>query len=88
MNAPKVMAHLPQLLMASFGMVAVWIALGPTDHPWRPLAPLIGLCGQPAWAWFAWRLHRRGQDVWGLVIIVVAWTVVYARGVLLQWGAW
>ena len=76
-----------QLLMASFGLVAVWIALGRPDHPWRRWAPVIGMCGQPAWAYFAWSLHQRGENVWGLVTIVVAWTVVYARGIWLQWSA-
>jgi hypothetical protein len=70
-----------QLFIAAFGLTSIWLAMGnnPTGRKW---APVIGLCGQPFWAWFAYSTHA-----WGLGALVAAYTVVYVRGILVQWRA-
>jgi hypothetical protein len=75
-----------QMLMAIFGLTAMWIGLGPADHPLRPWAPVIGLAGQPFWFALAWKAHHKGVDVRGLGFLCVAWTLVYVRGILVQWA--
>lgn len=68
-----------QLFIAIFGLTAIWLATGncPTGRKW---APIIGLCGQPFWFWFA---HESGG--WGVMILTSAYTAVYVRGVWVQW---
>ena len=68
-----------QFLMASFGLTSIWLSMGrsATGRKW---APIVGLCGQPAWAWFAYQ-----TNAWGLAALVMAYTLVYLRGALLQW---
>lgn len=69
-----------QLLIAIFGLTSLWFAMG--NNPLlRKWAPIIGLCGQPFWALFAWQ-----SKGWGLALLVVAYTLVYIRGVWVQWG--
>jgi hypothetical protein len=70
---------LVQLALAICGLAALWLAMG-TSARGRRWAPLIGLCGQPAWLWFAWDVRA-----WGLVAVSIAYTAVYARGAWLQW---
>lgn len=79
------MMALANLGMASFGLLAAWIAFGPLDSPWRRWAGVIGLCGQPLWALFAWNAHQQGVEVRGLAVVIVAFTVVYLRGIVLAW---
>lgn len=68
-----------QLLIAAFGLTSIWLAMG--NHPTgRKLAPVIGLAGQPFWAWFAYE-----SNAWGLAALVMAYTLVYLRGVFVQW---
>ena len=69
-----------QLFIALFGLTSIWLAMGnnPTGRKW---APLIGLAGQPFWALFAYQ-----SNAWGLGVLVGAYTLVYLRGALLQWG--
>lgn len=68
-----------QLFIALFGLTSIWLAMGhnATGRKW---APIIGLCGQPFWAWFAYQ-----TNAWGLAALVVAYTLVYLRGALVQW---
>jgi hypothetical protein len=69
-----------QLFIALFGLSGVWMAMGrnPTQRKW---APIVGLCGQPFWALFAWQ-----TQAWGLGLLVLAYTAVYIRGIWVQWG--
>lgn len=69
-----------QFFIALFGLSSLWMALGnsPLQRKW---APLIGLCGQPFWAVFAWETGG-----WGLAVLVAAYTVAYLRGAWLQWS--
>lgn len=69
-----------QLLIAVFGLTSIWMALG-NNPRLRKWAPIIGLCGQPAWAWLAW--ETKG---WGLGLLVAAYTLIYIRGIWVQWG--
>ena len=65
--------------MAAFGLTAMYLAMG--NHPaGRKWAPVIGLAGQPFWAYFAWQTQG-----WGLAVLVVAYSAVYIRGIFLQW---
>lgn len=68
-----------QLALAFFGLAALWMAMSGDKrlHRW---APIVGLCGQPFW--FAFAL---GAHAWGIVVLVVLYTAVYARGAWVQW---
>jgi hypothetical protein len=68
-----------QLFIALFGLCALWMAMGNNARA-RKWAPVVGLCGQPFWAAFAWQTQG-----WGLGVLVVAYTTVYARGAWVQW---
>lgn len=68
-----------QLFIALFGLTSIWMAMG-HDARLRKWAPLVGLAGQPFWGLFAWQTGG-----WGLGVLVVAYTVVYARGAWVQW---
>lgn len=68
-----------QLALAVFGLTALWLAMG-HDPAHRKWAPVIGLCGQPFWMWFA-----LSANAWGLLVLSMAYTAVYARGAWLQW---
>ena len=69
-----------QLLIAIFGLTSIWLAMGRNANL-RKWAPVIGLAGQPFWLAFA-----LSSDAWGLVALVAAYTVVYMRGIFVQWG--
>lgn len=64
-----------QFLMALFGLSAMAAALSTNDTA-RRWAPMLGLCGQPAWAYFAYQTGG-----WGLGLLVAAYTVVYIRAI-------
>lgn len=68
-----------QLSLACFGLLALWMATGRNDSA-RQWAPVIGLCGQPFWIMFAVR-----SDAWGLLVISIAYTLVYLRALYLAW---
>jgi hypothetical protein len=70
-----------QLFIAVFGLTSIWMAMGRNDRL-RKWSPIVGLCGQPFWAWFAY-----DKGAWGLGILVAAYTAVYLRGALVQWRA-
>ncbi|MBQ0917473.1 hypothetical protein KBW71_03390 [Hydrogenophaga aromaticivorans] len=69
-----------QFLMASFGLTSLWFAMG-RNLTLRKWAPVVGLAGQPFW--FAFSLDA---GAWGLLVLVAAYTLVYLRGALIQWG--
>ena len=69
-----------QILIALFGLTAMFCAMG-NNARLRKWSPIIGLLGQPAWAWFAWQ-----TQAWGLAVISVAYTLVYIQGIRIQWG--
>lgn len=64
-----------QFLMALFGLTAMALALSPrpTRRAW---APMVGLYGQPAWAYFAYE-----TSAVGLGVLVAAYTLVYIRAI-------
>ncbi|MGV8823013.1 hypothetical protein [Methylibium petroleiphilum] len=68
-----------QLALAVFGLTAMWLAMGGNARG-RRWAPIVGLCGQPFWMWFAF-----GVQAWGLMVLSLAYTVVYLRGAWVQW---
>lgn len=76
---------LVQLGLAVFGLAATWLGFGRDDRL-RRWGPLIGLCGQVFWVLFCVQAARAGVNVGGLAVIVFAYTVVYARGVRVQWN--
>lgn len=67
-----------QAILAITGLAALWMALG-TSPRQRRWAPVVGLVGQPAWLWYAW-----SAGAWGLFVLSVAYALVYARGVWVQ----
>lgn len=68
-----------QVALAFFGLTALWLAMGQSECG-RRWAPLVGLCGQPFWMWFA-----VGAQAWGLLVLSLAYTAVYVRGAWVQW---
>lgn len=68
-----------QLALAFFGLSALWMATGHNERA-RRWAPVVGLCGQPAWLVFA-----LNAQAWGLFVLSLAYTAVYTRGAWLQW---
>lgn len=68
-----------QLALALCGLTAMWLSMGhnPRGRRW---APLIGLAGQPFWIAFALQ-----TSAYGLLVLSVAYSLVYVRGVWLQW---
>ena len=68
-----------QLFIALFGLTAIALAMGGNPRH-RQIAPVIGLAGQPFWAWFAWQ-----SEGWGLGLLVAAYTVVYLLAIVRQW---
>jgi hypothetical protein len=69
-----------QIALAVFGLTAMWMAMG-HNAKGRKWAPVVGLCGQPAWMLFSWQ-----SQAWGLMLLSVAWSLVYVRGIAVQWG--
>lgn len=72
-------AAIIQLCIAAFGLTAVALALSLSPRA-RRWAPVVGLAGQPFWIAFALR-----ADGWGVLALTVAYTLVYANGVRVQW---
>lgn len=70
-----------QFALAFFGLTAMWMATG-RDITLRKWAPIVGLCGQPFWLYFSW-----DNRAWGLLILSLAYSAVYVRGIWLQWRA-
>ena len=68
-----------QLFIAMFGLSSIYMAMG-NNTRLRKWAPVIGLAGQPFWAYFAWQTQG-----WGLGALVIAYTVVYMNGIRVQW---
>lgn len=68
-----------QVLLAFFGLTALWMATGHNLHA-RRWAPIVGLCGQPFWIAFALTV-----DAWGLLVLALAYTAVYLRAAWVQW---
>jgi hypothetical protein len=70
-----------QLALALFGLSALWMAMG--NNAWaRRWAPVVGLCGQPFWLWFA-----ASANAWGLFVLSLVYSAVYVRGIVVQWRA-
>jgi len=69
-----------QLALAFFGLSAMFMATGGNPDLYR-WAPLVGLCAQPFWFVFAVR-----SKAWGLIVLSIAYSAVYVRGALIQWG--
>jgi hypothetical protein len=67
-----------QFALAFFGLSALWMAMGPSPLA-RRWAPVVGLCGQPFWLAFA-----IGGEAWGLLVLSLAYSAVYARGAWVQ----
>ena len=69
-----------QTLIALFGLTSLIFAMG-NNRRLRKWAPVVGLAGQPFWAVFA--VESGG---WGLVLLVLAYTLVYLNAIRLQWS--
>jgi hypothetical protein len=68
-----------QFALAFFGLSALYMATGNNPRA-RRYAPIVGLMGQPAWLYFAYEV-----SAWGLMLLSLAYTLVYIRGAVLQW---
>ena len=68
-----------QLALAIFGLSALYMATGHNPRA-RRWAPIVGLCGQPFWVVFS-----INASAWGLLILSLAYSVIYVRGIWLQW---
>lgn len=70
-----------QALLAFFGLTSLWMYSG-NNLLARKWAPVVGICGQPFWLVFAWQ-----SEGWGMGLISAAYTLVYARGIWIQFGS-
>ena len=64
-----------QLLLALFGLTAVYLSMvstKPTHHRW---APVVGLAGQPFWLWVTADARQ-----WGMFALCCCYTALYAKG--------
>jgi TRAP-type C4-dicarboxylate transport system permease small subunit len=77
------MSQLTQLALAFFGLTSAWMAMASLSERARRWSPVVGLCGQPAWAAFALSLPT--ESAWPLYLTVPAFTLVYLRGIWVQW---
>ena len=68
-----------QFLIAIFGLTSIYFAMGHNQRL-RKWAPVIGLAGQPFWAYFAWQTGG-----WGLAALVLAYTLVYINAIRAHW---
>ena len=71
---------LTQAMLAFFGLTALWLAMG-TSARGRRWAPVIGLAGQPFWLYYA-----ASAGAWGMLVLSMAYSAVYVRGIFVQWG--
>ena len=69
-----------QIALAFFGLTALWMAMGNSARA-RRWAPVVGLCGQPFWLLFA-----LNASAWGLLVLSLAYSAVYARGAFVQFS--
>lgn len=69
-----------QIGIATFGVLAVWLAQEPRIER-RRWAPVFGLLGQPFWIWMAVSAQQ-----WGVLLLCALYTVSWARG-LSMWRA-
>lgn len=70
---------LTQLILALCGLTALWMATGNNVRA-RRWAPVVGLCGQPAWLYFA-----TTAQAWVLFVLSLVYSAVYVRGIWVQW---
>jgi len=68
-----------QFALAFFGLSAIFMAMG-NNLTARKWAPIVGLCGQPFWLTFAYQTHASG-----VMLLSLAYIVVYLIGVRNQW---
>lgn len=69
-----------QILLAIFGLGAVYMSMVSTKPRHRRWAPVVGLAGQPFWLIATISAHQ-----WGMVAVCCCYTALYARG---AWMAW
>lgn len=69
-----------QLCLAIFGLLSITMAMGGNARL-RKWAPVVGLAGQPFWF-----LATVPTGQWGMVVLCIAYTVVYVWGIRVQWG--
>lgn len=67
-----------QFFMAFFGLAAMGMAMSHNTRA-RSWAPIVGLLGQPAWAYFAYQTGG-----WGLGLLVAAYTALYIRAICIN----
>jgi hypothetical protein len=68
-----------QFALAFFGLTAMFMATGHSPRA-RRWAPIVGLCGQPFWIAFA-----ISTEAWGLLLLSIAYSLVYVNGIRVQW---
>lgn len=69
------------MLLGLFGAVTMYMSQGHSRMQ-RKVAPIIGLCAQGAWAWYAVLLGPKAGGLW---VLVVLYACVYVRGIIVQW---
>lgn len=69
-----------QIALALFGLSALYMAMG-RNAQLRRWSPIVGLCGQPFWLYFA-----VNAGAWGMFALSVAYSLVYIRGAWVQFA--
>lgn len=73
--------ELTQIAIATFGLVAVHLALKKGDRQ-RRWAPAFGLASQPFWLY-----ETASHEMWGMLLVSVAYTVVWGMGAVGTWAS-
>lgn len=68
-----------QIAIAIFGISAVWLSQEQSAER-RKWAPVMGLLGQPFWLQQTASTHQ-----WGMFVLCLVYTLVWARGFYNQW---
>lgn len=79
------MTQLVQLALAVFGLTSAYMAIVSLSPRARRWSPVVGICGQPAWA--LWAASMDPATAWPLYLTVPAFTAVYAKGIWVHWRA-
>jgi hypothetical protein len=70
------------LVLGAFGMLTMWMSQG-HDRIQRKFAPVVGIVAQVFWGYYAWLL---GPAAGGLWILIAMYSLVYLRGIWVQWS--
>lgn len=79
MTTQAIAFWLPQLGIAIFGVLAIWLSQS-QSYEARKWASVAGLIGQPFWFWASYT-----SEQWGILALSVAYSAAWSRGFWTYW---